>query len=118
MRKQHGVSLSGLIFWLALLGFTGLMAAKMLPSYLEYFSVKKIFAAMNGANEFNQPVFDIRRAFDRRNAIEDVHSVSGQDLEISKTPGGETVVTATWSAKIPMVYNINACLDFFVTNEK
>ena len=32
--------------------------------------------------------------------------------------GGETVITATWSVKIPMVYNISACLDFVVTTAK
>ncbi len=32
MRKQLGVSLWGLITWLAVLGFIAVMAAKLLPS--------------------------------------------------------------------------------------
>jgi len=118
MRKQHGVSLTGLIFRLALIGFVGLMAAKMLPAYIEFFAVKKIFATMENAGEMKGTVAEIRKAYDRRNAIEDVKNVQGADLEISRAGGGETVVTAAWSTKIPMVSNVNACLDFLVTTEK
>ena len=118
MRKQHGVSLTGLIFWLAILGFLGIMASKLLPAYIEYFAVKKIFATMENAGEMKGTVGEIRKAYDRRNAIEDVKNVQGQDLEIQRGPGGETVVTATWSAKVPMVYNASACLDFVVSTDK
>lgn len=118
MRKQLGVTLSGLIFWLALVAFVGLMAAKLLPAYIEFFSVKKIFATMEKAGEMQGTVAEIRKAYDRRNAIEDVKNVQGSDLEIQRGPGGETVVTASWSAKVPMVYNASACLDFFVSTDK
>ena len=60
---------------------------------------------------------EIRYTFDKRNAIEDVKSMKGEDLEVTKD-GAETVVTATWAVRIPMVYNINACLDFYVTTAK
>ena len=117
MGKQRGVSLSGLIFWLAIGGFLAIMAAKLLPSYVEYFSVKKMFSTMVEAGDLKGTVREIRRSFDTRNAIEDVKSVRGEDLEVTKE-GGETVITATWSVRIPMVYNISACLDFVVTSAK
>jgi hypothetical protein len=117
MGKQRGISLSGLIFWLAIGGFLAIMVAKLLPSYVEYFSVKKMFATMEQAGDLKGTVRDIRRTYDTRNAIEDVKSVRGDDIEVTKE-GGETVITATWSVKIPMVYNISACLDFVVTTAK
>jgi hypothetical protein len=117
MRHQRGLSLMGLIVGLGLLAFFGVMAAKLFPAYIEYFKVKKIFAAMEQGGDLNGDVRAIRGAYERRNAIEDVHSVSGADLEISKA-GGETTVSATWSVKVPMVYNASACLDFSVTTAK
>ena len=117
MRKQSGISLMNLIVGLGVLGFLGVMAAKLLPAYVEYFSVKKMFAAMEEAGDLKGSVRDIRKSFERRNAIEDVKSVSGEDLEVTKE-GGEAVVTATWSARVPMVSNVNACLDFTVTTAK
>ena len=117
MGNQRGVSLKGLIFWLALGGFLAIMGAKMMPSYIEYFSVKKMFATMEQAGDLKGSVRDIRRSYDTRNAIEDVKSVRGDDIEVTKE-GGETVITATWSVKVPLVSNISACLDFVVTSAK
>lgn len=117
MRKQSGISLMNLIVGLGVLGFLGVMAAKMLPAYVEYFAVKKMFAAMEQAGDLKGSVRDIRYSFEKRNAIEDVKSVRGDDLEVTKE-GGEAVVTANWSVRVPMVGNANACLDFTVTTAK
>jgi len=103
MRKQSGISLMNLIIGLGVLGFLGVMAAKLLPSYVEYFSVKKMFAAMEQAGDLKGSVREIRASFERRNAIEDVKSVRGEDLEVTKE-GGEAILTASWSVRIPMVH--------------
>jgi Tfp pilus assembly protein PilE len=116
-KQQHGMSLMNLVVGLAVLGFLGVMAAKLMPSYIEYFSVKKIFATMDQAGDLKGTVKEIRKSFETRNAIEDVKSVRADELEITKE-GGETVVTANWSVKVPLVANISACIDFNVTTAK
>jgi hypothetical protein len=117
MRKQLGISLKNTIVWLAVLGFLGVMAAKLMPAYLEWLTVKKMLNAMYEAGDLKGTVRDIRRSFDTRNAIEDVKSVRAEDLEITKE-GGEAVVTATWSARVPLVHNISACIDFMATTAR
>ena len=117
MGNQRGVSLQGLIITLAILGVGGVLAAKLMPAYIEFFAVKKMLASMEQAGDLKGSVRDIRRGFDTRNAIEDVKSVKGEDLEVTKE-GGETVVSAAWSVKVPMVHNISACIDFAVTTAK
>src|SRR5438045_6239430 len=115
--KQRGMSLVGLIFGGGLLAFVAIVGMKLLPAYIEYFSVKKIFASMEQAGDIKGSVRDIRSSFDKRNAIEDVKSVKSEDLEITKE-GGETVITASWSSKITLVGNASACFDFTVTTAK
>ena len=117
MGNQRGVSLTGLIITLAVLGVGGVLAAKLMPAYIEFFAVKKMFASMEQAGDLKGSVREIRRAFDTRNAIEDVKSVKGEDLEVTKE-GGETVVSAAWSVKVPMMSNVSACVDFAVTTAK
>lgn len=117
IRRQLGVTLSGAIVWMVILALGGLFAAKLMPSYLEYFAVKKMLTAMEESGETKGTVRDIRNAFDRRNTIEDVKALRGEDLEITKE-AGEAVVTATWATKIPVTGNFSACLDFMVTTAK
>ena len=117
MRRERGVGLVQLIVTLGVLAFVGVMIAKCMPSYLEFFSVKKMFAAMEQTGETKGTVRETRSAYERRNNIEDVKSVRPEDIEITKE-GGETVLTASWSARVPLVYNISACLDFVVTTAK
>jgi hypothetical protein len=117
MQKQRGVSLTGLIVTLSVLGFLGVMAAKLLPAYIDYFAVKKMFATMEQAGDFKLGVREIRKSFDTRNTIESVNDVKGDDLEIGKE-GGETVVSVSWQKKVTMVGNVSACLDFYVTSQK
>lgn len=114
MRKQSGVSLVNLIVGLGIAAFIAILGMKMIPAYIEYFKVKKIFASMVQAGDTKGTVNEIRRSFQRRNTIEDVHSVNEQDIEITKE-GGETVLSANWSVKVALVSNISACIDFSVT---
>jgi type II secretory pathway pseudopilin PulG len=117
MQKQRGISLVGLIVTLAVVGFLAIMGAKLMPAYIEYFTVKKILASMEQAGDLKLSVREIRKSYETRNAIEDVKSVKGEDLEVTKE-AGETVISVSWSAKVPLVANVGACLDFSVTTAK
>lgn len=114
---QRGITLSGALVGMIVLAAVGLFAAKLLPSYIEYYGVQKIFKSMEGAGDMKSTVQDIRKSFDRRNQIENVKAIGGEDLEITKE-GGEAVITATWSTKVPIIANFSACLDFTVTTAK
>jgi hypothetical protein len=117
MQKQRGITLTGTILTLAVLGFLGVMAAKLMPAYIDYFAVKKMFSSMEQAGDFKLTVREIRKSFDTRNTIESVNDVKGDDLEIGKE-GGETVVSVSWSKKVSMVGNVSMCMDFYVTSAK
>ncbi|APV50942.1 hypothetical protein BWI17_15350 [Betaproteobacteria bacterium GR16-43] len=117
MRKQSGITLTGALLAMIAIAFIGLFGVKLVPSYIEYFAVKKILSTMEAAGDTKGTVRDIRVSFDRRNSIEGVKEVKGDDLEITKE-GGEAVVTAMWSVKVPMIYNFSACLDFVATTAK
>ena len=118
MRKgQLGFSLKSAIIWMAVIGFLVVMGAKLMPAYVEYFTVKKMLKSMDEQGDLKGTVREIRNAFDKRNAIEDVKNVRPDDLEITKE-GGEAVVTANWSVRVPLVHNISACLDFTATTAK
>jgi hypothetical protein len=116
-RSQRGISLTQALMIMIVLAFVGLFGAKLLPSYIEYFAVKKLLATMEAAGDTKSSVKEIRNSWARRNVIEGIQSVNPDDLEITKE-GGEAVITASWSVKVPIIANFSACLDFSVTTAK
>ena len=65
----------------------------------------------------NMTPAEIRASFDRRATIDYVTKVTGNDLDLSKD-NGENVASVEYSEKIPLVFNISACLNFDATTGK
>lgn len=116
MKKQAGVSIINLIVVLSLVAVLGILGMKVVPAYIEFNSVRKIIQAMKRDGDTSKTVQEIRRSFERRVTIDYVESIKPEDLEITKE-GGEVVITAAYSKKVPIVGNFNACLDFVASTK-
>jgi Domain of unknown function (DUF4845) len=115
LHQQRGVSFFGLLIIFAVCGIFLLLGLKVIPAYLDYFTVKKIIATMAGTDEVRSgTVADIRRSFDKRIAIDYSNAIKAEDLEITKD-GNETVVTAAWQHKIPLFPTWTLTIDFNVS---
>jgi hypothetical protein len=118
MRKnQLGVSLGGLLVGSAILIVLAMLGLKMVPSYIEFFAIKKAIAAVgedarNGAN-----AAAIRRSFDNRATIDSIETVKAADLEITKDATG-VVVSAAYRKEIPLVSNIGIYIDFSAVSKE
>ncbi len=110
--RQQGITLMGLISGGVIVIFVMLLAMKLVPSYIEFGSVKKALAGIAvDTRGRNASVADVRRAFENRSAIDDINSVKSSDLEISKE-GNEYMVTAAWRREIPLFANLGIYIDF------
>ena len=110
MRKQQlGITLTGLIVGAVLLVLVVLLAMKVAPPYMEFFNAKKLVAQI--ASEGKTSVPEIRQSFDLKSSIDDVTSVKGADLEITKE-GGEVVIGFTYRKEIALFGNAGIYLDF------
>ena len=118
MHKQRGITFTGLAFVLVTLGFVAVMGMRLMPAYLEYFSVKKAIVKLS-----NEPSFaamskkDIVDEFDRSATIDDIKVITGHDLEITKDDAGKPVVSIEYQATVPLIANISALIDFRVSTE-
>lgn len=103
--KQRGMSALGMLIIAAMLATFGFVGLKVVPAYLDYFAVKKIIQDMSSSNEVRSgTVAEIRTSFDKRVSAEYTEAVKSSDLDITKE-GGETVVTANWTPRIPLFFN-------------
>jgi hypothetical protein len=109
--KQLGISLGGLIAGAAVFIVLAAVGMKLLPSYIEFFAVKKAVNALATETRGGATVVEIRKGFDQRATIDDINSVKGSDLEVTKDSGG-IVITVGYRKEIPLVSNIGVYIDF------
>ena len=87
-----------MLFFAVLMGAAFLTAAKVTPSLVEYFGIVK---ACKRAVVAGSPA-EIRQAFDRASSVDDITSITGKDLEITKE-GEKAVVTFAYAKEIRLV---------------
>jgi len=78
--RQRGISFLGLVFVGGVLAITGVVAAQVFPTFVEFQSVGK---AVQKASEGNT-VVEVRRIFERATEIDAITSIAAKDLEITK----------------------------------
>lgn len=114
-RKQLGVSLSGLIMGAIILIVGAMLGLKLAPSYIEFFAIKKAVNAIAG--ERPGSVAEVRKSFDNRATIDDISTIKGSDLEITKDGTG-LVIRAAYRKEIQLVGNIGLFVDFNATSKE
>jgi hypothetical protein len=87
--KQRGITFFGLVFVGVVLAVTGVVAAQVFPTLVEYQAISK---AVNKVAAEGGSVIEIRSNFQRSQDIDDFKSVNPKDLEITKE--GEKVVVS------------------------
>jgi hypothetical protein len=97
--KQRGISFIGLVFVAGVIGAAGVVAAQIFPTALEFMAIQK--AAQKAAQEGQTPA-EVRTIFDRAGSIDDIKSVSGKDLEVTKE-GDKVVVAFSYQREIALV---------------
>jgi hypothetical protein len=111
MGRQKGVTLTGLLLVCAFLITVALIGFKLFPAYAQYLTIKKALQEISRNPEARSNPREVQAAFGRRAAIDNISAVDPKDLEISKQ-GDQVVIGASWSVKVPLLYNISACMDF------
>jgi Tfp pilus assembly major pilin PilA len=97
-QQQRGISFIGLLFVAGILACAGVLAAQVVPTLIEFQAITK---AASKATEGNT-VAEVRSIFDKAAAVDDIKSISGKDLEVSKE-GDKTVVAFAYTREIHMV---------------
>jgi hypothetical protein len=109
--KQRGVSFLVIFLIGVMLALAAVGAMKIAPAYTEFMTVKKAVMAIAASEGRTGSVNEIRKAFDRRSAIDDITAVTPGELEISKD-GGEVVISFAYQKRIPLFANVSLLIDF------
>lgn len=86
--RQRGITFFGFLFNAVLFAVVGVVGAQVVPTYLEYVAIGRAAESARGG----QTPAEARTLFDKAAAINDIKSISGKDIEVTKE--GEKVVVA------------------------
>jgi len=96
--RQRGLSILGVTFVIAVLAVTGLLVARVVPTFIEYQGVVR---AANKSKEGNTPA-EVRVIFDKAAEIENITSIQGKDLDITKDANGNVLVRFSYVRELPL----------------
>jgi Tfp pilus assembly major pilin PilA len=111
--SQRGLSMIGFLFVAGVLVVVALVGFRVLPAYIEYFSVKKVLEATLRDEPSTVPA-DLRKALARRISAEYIDSVYDRDLVVTRE-GNQLVASLSWQKILPMIGNASILLEFEAT---
>jgi len=94
-RQQRGLTFLSLLVVGIVLTMAGLVGAQVFPTYLEYMAVQKAVKKASAGST----VAEVRDIFDKASAIDDITTISGKDLTVSKA-GDKVVVSFDYVREI------------------
>ena len=95
--RQTGLSFFGVVIVGAIVVFCFVVGAKVVPTVVEYQAIRK--AADRAAA--GTTVAEVRSLFDRSAAVDDISSIKGTDLNISKE-GDKVVVAFAYNKEVAL----------------
>ena len=116
-RRESGLSLWLFLFVLAVLLVIAIVGFRVLPAYIEYFSVRSaLVQSMSEAQDPSNAV-EVRRIFQKRVDAGYIQSVDGRDIEFRKDRNNY-IATIAWSRRLPLVANVSLMIDFETQAER
>jgi Tfp pilus assembly protein PilV len=108
--RQRGISMFGFLFVAAVVLVVALLAFRMIPAYIEYFTIQKALdGALADSNDLS--VVSIRKSMERRLNADYADAVTAKDVEVTKS-GNAITASVSWEKKLPVVKNVSILLEF------
>jgi hypothetical protein len=106
---QKGLSFVGFLIVAAVVVFFAIVGMKVVPTVLEYSAIQR--AVKKSAQDGGDTPTSIRAKFDQFGAVDDISSIKGTDLDITKQ-NGEVVVAFKYEKKIPLFGPASIVIDY------
>lgn len=106
-KQQQGMTVIGMILLGVIIGFSLLMAVKIVPVYMEYFQVVKMLSSMQGDTQLAiKGEGEIMSSIGRRLSVMDntMPRVKKEHFKVVRTPQGYEVIAA-YEVRIKMLGN-------------
>ena len=90
--RQHGMTVIGMLLLLIVIAFVALIAMKVVPMYIQYFSIKSTIESVRKEPQLAQMTpQDIQNAIQKRFDIGYVENITARDLKIRNDRNGRVL---------------------------
>jgi cytochrome c oxidase assembly protein Cox11 len=117
MSKQRGMSITSWVFVIAVTLFFTLLGIKMVPTYMEFYSISGILESIKEDRSLkNATPRHVRKIFDRRIDINSIYDFDPKSLKFSVGKGeskGKTVMEVEYEVRKKMAGNVDVVMSFY-----
>jgi hypothetical protein len=108
--RQRGMTVIGMLLLIIVLAFMALIAMKVIPMYVQYYTVKSTIESIRKEPQVTQmSVTDIHNAIQRRFDVGYVENVRARDLKIRQDRGGR-VLDLVYQDERELFYGLHVVL--------
>lgn len=112
IKNQQGMTFSGWLVVLALIGFFALLGMKIGPIYLEHYSIKQVVESLKDEPLITQKsASKVKSMIMRRLDINGVYDLKRENVTVKKSPG-ILDVTVAYTVQKKMAGNIDILVSF------
>ncbi len=109
-KRQHGITVIGMLLLIIVLAFAALIAMKVVPMYIQYYTIKSTIESIRKEPQVAQmSVTDIQNAIQKRFDIGYVENVSAKNLKIRQDRGGR-VLDLVYDDERELFYGLHVVL--------
>lgn len=112
MKQQQGMTAIGFILIIGMIAFFTAIGVKLIPMYMEYYSVTSILKTIQGEPETaSRSAAEIEDTILKRFSINEVRRVTKDDITITKE-GKKVSIEIAYEARVPLFGNIDIVGNF------
>jgi hypothetical protein len=115
--RQSGITIIGFLFVAGVVLTVALIGFRVMPSYIEYFSVEKILRETMTESSDVVTLADFRRRFDRKVGADYIDSIGANDVDLNKQDN-RLVASVAWTKTLHLVGNASLLLEFEASASK
>ncbi len=108
-RRERGLSLIGMLFFGIVVVMLVVVGMRVLPTALEYMAIKRAIERISTSGETSRT--GIVNAFERSAAIDDIVSIQGKDLVVTRD-GNKVTISFRYEKRVPLFGPASLLLDY------
>jgi hypothetical protein len=109
--NERGLTIIGFLLVAAVGAIFIAVGARMVPAYIEYYSVQKSIEKSLADAKDPTSLVDVRKAFTKYLQTDYIDSVNASDVDVQKS-GNEVTASVAWTRKLHLVGNVSLYLEF------